>query len=49
MNKLIARLIDCGMTRSVALCMYRQYKGRPHEFELYVEGIEKQYEEVDEV
>ena len=47
MNKLIARLIDCGMSRSVALCMYRQYKGRPHEFELYVESIEKQYQEDD--
>lgn len=41
MNRLIARLIDCGMTRDVALCMYRQYKGRPHEFELYVESVEK--------
>ena len=45
MNKLIARLIDCGMTRDVALCMYRQYKGRPHEFELYVESIENQEKE----
>ena len=41
MNKLIARLIDCGMTRDVALCMYRQYKGRPHDFELYVESVER--------
>ena len=40
MNKLIARLIDCGMTRPVALCMYKQYKGRMHEFELYVESVE---------
>ena len=32
-NKLIARLIECGMTREVALCMARQYKGRLHEFE----------------
>lgn len=40
MDKLIARLIDCGMTRSVALCMYRIYKGKPHEFELYVESVE---------
>ena len=45
MNKLIARLIDCGMTRDVALCMYRKYKGRPHEFELYVESIENQEKE----
>ena len=41
MNKLIARLIDCGMTRDVALCMYRRYKHLPHEFELYVESVEK--------
>ena len=48
MNKLIARLIDCGMSRSVALFMMRQFKGKPHEFELYVESIEKQYEEACE-
>ena len=41
MNRLIARLIDCGMTRDVALCMARQYKGRPHDFELYVESVEE--------
>lgn len=41
MNKLIARLIECGMTRDVALCMARQYKGRLHEFELYVESVEE--------
>lgn len=41
MNKLIARLIDCGMTRDVALCMMRQYKGRPRDFELYVESVEE--------
>ena len=41
MNTLIARLIDCGMTRDVAMCMFRQYKGRPHEFELYVESVEE--------
>ena len=40
-NRLIARLIDCGMTREVALCMMRQYRGRPHEFELYVESVEE--------
>ena len=45
MNKLIARLIDCGMSREVALCMYRRYKDKPHEFELYVEKIEEQYKE----
>lgn len=41
MNRLIARLIDCGMPREVALCMYRQYKGRPRDFELYVESVEE--------
>lgn len=40
-NKLIARLIDCGMTRDVALCIARQYKGRLHDFELYVESVEE--------
>ena len=41
MNKLVARLIDCGMTREVALFMMRQYKGRPRDFELYVESVEE--------
>lgn len=43
MNKLIARLIDCGMTRDVALCVYRDFKrrGKLHEFERYVEGVEE--------
>ena len=45
MNKLIARLIDAGMPREVALCMFRQFRGRPHEFELYVESIEAQEKE----
>ena len=41
MNKLIKRLIDCGMTRDVALCLYRRYKHDPHGFELYVESVEE--------
>ena len=45
MNKLIARLIDCGMQREIAVFMCRKFKGRPHEFELYVESIESQYKE----
>ena len=45
MNRLIARLIDCGMTRDVAMCMLRQYKGRPREFELYVESVEESIRE----
>lgn len=40
MNRLIARLIDCGMTRDVALCMYRKFKDK-HDFELYVESVEE--------
>lgn len=50
MNRLIARLIDCGMTREVALCMYRQYKGRPRDFELYVESVEEaSHEPMEEI
>lgn len=49
MNKLIARLIDCGMTRDVALCMFRQYKARPHDFELYVESVEESSREQMEI
>lgn len=45
MNKLIKRLIDCGMSRDVALFMSRKFRGRPHDFELYVESIESQYKE----
>ena len=45
MNKLISRLIDCGMPREVALFMCRKYKGNPHDFELYVESIEAQERE----
>lgn len=43
MNKLIARLIDCGMTRDVALHMYGVYKRRRKldEFERYVESVEE--------
>ena len=52
MNSLIARLIDCGMPRDIALHMYGQYKGRPHDFELYVESVEEssreQMEEIPE-
>lgn len=49
MKELIARLIDCGMTREVALCMYRQFKGRPQEFELYVESVEESCEQMEAV
>ena len=47
MNKLISRLIDCGMTREVALCVYRQFIGKPHDFELYVEGVEASCEQME--
>lgn len=50
MNELIARLIDCGMTREVALHMYKKFYGRPHDFELYVESVEADsHEQMDEV
>lgn len=45
MNKLIARLIDCGMPREIAVFMCKRFKGRPHDFELYVESIENQESE----
>ena len=41
MNKLIARLIDCGMPREVALAVY----GNLFEFERYVEGVEEESHE----
>lgn len=43
MNTLIARLIDCGMTRDVALHMYGIYKrkGMLDDFEKYVESVEE--------
>ncbi|MBP5728504.1 MAG: hypothetical protein J6Y48_15645 [Clostridia bacterium] len=40
MNRLVARLIDCGMPREIAVCMMRQFHGRPRDFELYVESVE---------
>ena len=50
MNRLIARLIDCGMSREVALCVSRQYRGRLRDFELYVEDVEAECREpMDEV
>ena len=44
MNKLIARLIDCGMDREIALAVYRSFKqaGNLFEFERYVEGVEEE-------
>ena len=50
MNKLIARLIDCGMTRDVALHMFSLYKrrGKLCDFERYVESIEEEYKVQEE-
>ena len=47
MNHLIARLIDCGMSREVALHMYGVYKrkGKLDEFEKYVESVEEESRE----
>lgn len=47
MNKLIARLIDCGMPREIALAVYRNFKrnGNLFEFERYVEGVEEECRE----
>ena len=47
MNKLIARLIDCGMPRDVALAVYRSFKRDSNifEFERYVEGVEEECSE----
>lgn len=47
MNKLIARLIDAGMPREVALAVYRSFKRTSNmfEFERYVEGVEEEIRE----
>ena len=52
MNKLIARLIDAGMPRDVAMAVYRNYKrnGNMYEFERYVESVEAEVREpVEEI
>ena len=52
MNKLIARLIDCGFSREVALSIYYSFKKNSnlYEFERYVEGVEDECREpMDEV
>lgn len=44
MNKLIARLIDAGMPRDIALAVYRSFK-RFNDllgFERYVESVEEE-------
>ena len=48
MNKLVARLIDCGMTAKVALCVLRQFRDL-REAEEYVERIEEASREQMEV
>lgn len=52
MNRLIARLIKCGMSREVALSIYRSFKrdNDLFEFERYVEGVEEECrEQMEEV
>lgn len=51
MNKLIARLINAGMPREIALAVYRNFKrnGNLFEFERYVEGVEEECREPMEV
>ena len=52
MDKLIARLIRCGMPRDVALAVYRSFKrtGNMYEFERYVESVEDECREpVEEI
>lgn len=52
MNKLIARLIDCGYSREVALAIYNNFKksGNLFEFERFVEGVEEEcHESMEEV
>lgn len=46
-NRLIARLIDCGMDRDIALAVYRSFKRDSNlfEFERYVEGVEEECRE----
>lgn len=48
MNRLVARLIDCGMTRSVALCVLRRFPDL-ETAERYVEEIEEASREQMEV
>ena len=47
MNRLIARLIDCGMPRDVALAVYHSFlrDSNVFEFERYVEGVEEECRE----
>jgi hypothetical protein len=52
MDKLIARLIRCGMPRDVALAVYRNFRRANNlwEFERYVEGVEEECREpVEEI
>lgn len=48
MNRLVARLIGCGMTRSVALCVLRRFPDLKTA-ERYVEEIEEVSREQMEV
>lgn len=46
-SRLIARLIDCGMSREVAVAIYHSFKRNSNlfEFERYVIGVEEECRE----
>ena len=48
MQDMVRRLIDCGMSRAVALCVLRQIRD-PIERELYVEQVEAENREPMEI
>ena len=50
MNKLIARLIDCGMPRDIAVAVCRNFKRHATMWELerYVESVEQETKEQEE-
>lgn len=48
MQELVRRLIDCGMSRSVALCVLRSIRD-PRDREAYVEQVEEETREPMEI
>lgn len=51
MGRWIARLIDCGFSREIALAIYNSFKrsGNLFEFYRYVEGVEEECHEQMEI
>lgn len=50
MQEMIARLIDCGMPRSVAVCVCNYFKADPKKLACYVDEVEKEaYGEMEAV